>query len=218
MNPQSLYQKAILFAAEKHEAKNQKVPGTNLPYLLHLSNVAMEILIASAHTENFDLGFAVQVALLHDTLEDTDTTFQELEEKFGLEVAEAVAALTKNERLTKEERMNDCLERIRKLKPEVWAVKLADRITNLQPPPPDWDKEKIEKYYEEAKTIWCELGSANGYLGERIHEQIAYYAAYYLGGAEEIPIEEVDNPETDEENAKTWETIKKGLEDGSIII
>lgn len=175
MNPQSLYQRAILFAAEKHEAKNQKVHGTNLPYMVHLSNVAMEILIASAHTENFDLDFAVQVALLHDTLEDTDATFQELEEKFGLEVTEAVAALTKNKSLPKEERMNECLERIRKLKPEVWSVKLADRITNLQPPPPDWDEKKKVKYGEEAMLIYEELKEGNVYLASRIKQEISKY-------------------------------------------
>ena len=77
MQIQSLYQKAIKFAAAKHAAQNQTIPGTNLPYVVHLSNVAMEILIASFHSENFDLGFAVQVALLHDTLEDTSATFAE---------------------------------------------------------------------------------------------------------------------------------------------
>ena len=87
MQIQSLYQKAIKFAAAKHAAQNQTIPGMNLPYVVHLSNVAMEILIASFHSENFDLGFAVQFALLHDTLEDTSTTFEELETKFGVEIA-----------------------------------------------------------------------------------------------------------------------------------
>lgn len=43
-------------------------PGTNLPYVVHLSNVAMEIIIASFNSDNFSLGLAVQVALLHDTI------------------------------------------------------------------------------------------------------------------------------------------------------
>ena len=43
MHTQSFYQKAIKFAAAKHAEQNQTVPGTNLPYVVHLSNVAMEI-------------------------------------------------------------------------------------------------------------------------------------------------------------------------------
>ena len=62
METQTLYQKAIKFARAKHVEQNQTIPGTNLPYVVHLSNVAMEILITSFHSENFDLGFAVQVA------------------------------------------------------------------------------------------------------------------------------------------------------------
>ena len=52
MDLQTLYQKAIKFAGEKHE--NQKVPGSQSSYLVHLSNVAMEIMLAAQHTDNFD--------------------------------------------------------------------------------------------------------------------------------------------------------------------
>ncbi|MBC8005469.1 MAG: bifunctional (p)ppGpp synthetase/guanosine-3',5'-bis(diphosphate) 3'-pyrophosphohydrolase, partial [Verrucomicrobia bacterium] len=91
METQSLYQQAIIFATGKHVEKNQTVPGTNLPYVVHLSNVAMEVIIAAYHTENFNLDFAVPVALLHDTIEDTATEFSEIENKFGLRVAQAVS-------------------------------------------------------------------------------------------------------------------------------
>lgn len=59
MNIQDTYQTTILFAATKHQQNNQTIPGTNLPYLLHLSNVAMEILMAGQHTPDFDTRFAV---------------------------------------------------------------------------------------------------------------------------------------------------------------
>jgi (p)ppGpp synthase/HD superfamily hydrolase len=88
MNIQDTYQTTILFAATKHQQNNQTIPGTNLPYLLHLSNVAMEILMAGQHTPAFDTRFAVQVALLHDVLEDTDTTFDELTNNFDQHIAE----------------------------------------------------------------------------------------------------------------------------------
>ena len=178
MEIQTLYQQAIKFASAKHLEKGQKVPGTNLPYDVHISNVAMEVLIAGFNTPNFDLGFAVQVALLHDTIEDTATDFEELNSKFGFEVAKAVSALSKNETLPKEQRMKDCLIRIKKLQPEVWAIKLADRITNLQPPPPDWGKEKRIKYQEEARLILSELGSGNEYLAKRLEAKIEQYGSY----------------------------------------
>ena len=92
MLPQTLYQSAIKFATLKHVAINQKVPGTELPYVVHLSNVAMEVLMANAKTENFNVSLSIQAALLHDTIEDTDTTFAEVEENFGLDVANAVMA------------------------------------------------------------------------------------------------------------------------------
>ena len=133
MELQSLYQKAIAFAGEKH--LDQKVPGTQSSYLLHLSNVAMETMIAARHTDDFDLGFAVQVAILHDILEDTSTTFNELQAAFGLKVADAVLALSKNEALESQAQIPDSLERIKLQTKEVWAVKLADRITNMQKPP-----------------------------------------------------------------------------------
>src|SRR5690606_11363187 len=119
--------------------------------LVHLSNVAMEILMAGKHTPDFDTGFAVQVALLHDTLEDTETSMAELEQYFDKKIAEAVNALTKNDDLPKEEKMSDSLTRIKSQPKEVWAVKLADRITNLQKPPDHWDSEKRMKYKMEAQ-------------------------------------------------------------------
>ena len=115
MEVQTLYQGALKFATAKHLEKDQKVPGTDLPYVVHLSNVAMEIIIAASNSNNFNLGFAVQVALLHDTLEDTSTDFRELENKFGVEIAKAVSALTKNSELPKEQRIPDSLTRIKKI-------------------------------------------------------------------------------------------------------
>lgn len=180
MQTQSLYQKAIKFAAAKHVEQSQTVPGTNLPYVVHLSNVAMEILIASFNTENFDVDFAVQVALLHDTLEDTSTTYDELEREFGTKIAKAVHALTKNNSLPKDQQMNDSLKRIKSMSPDVWAVKLADRITNLQPPPPHWYNDRITKYSDEAKIIHSELKDGNKFLADRLKVKIEEYEGYIL--------------------------------------
>ncbi|MFD2552428.1 HD domain-containing protein [Bizionia sediminis] len=174
---QDIYQKAISFAAEKH--KNQKVPGTGANYLLHLSNVAMEVILAHKASQVFNLNYAIQLALLHDTLEDTDTEFSELKELFGQQVASGVQALTKNNQLnTKEEKMMDSLSRINHLEKEVAIVKLADRITNLQKPPKSWNKEKIQNYLKEAQLINTLLKNKNDYLNTRLKTKIKSYKKY----------------------------------------
>jgi guanosine-3',5'-bis(diphosphate) 3'-pyrophosphohydrolase len=178
MTTQSLYQQAIVFATNKHVAIQQTVPGTNMPYVVHLSNVAMEILIAGGQTKDFDLNFAVQVALLHDTLEDTQTSRDEIAALFGTDIADAVSALTKSDSLPKHEKMNDSLARIKKLNKEVASVKLADRITNLQKPPDHWDMAKRNNYQQEARLILDELGGANQFLADRLNSMIEDYKNY----------------------------------------
>ena len=178
MDVQTIYQKTIIFATRKHLEINQTITDSNLPYVIHLSNVAMEILIAANNTADFNINFATQVALLHDTLEDTNTTFEELKLEFGIEIAEGVSALTKNDQLPKEEKMLDSLDRISKQKKEIWAIKLADRITNLQKPPKSWDSSKRRKYKEEAKIILEKLKGGNQYLENRLRSKIEEYEQY----------------------------------------
>jgi len=170
---QDTYQKAIRFAGEAHGA--QKIPGTELPYVIHLSNVCMEVIaaICMEGTENPDL--AVQCAMLHDTIEDAGITSDEIEKIFGGNIADGVLALTKNNELDKELRMADSIERIKLQPREVWMVKLADRITNLQPPPSYWTKEKINSYRMEAEYILEHLGSASPLLRERLMKKIENY-------------------------------------------
>ena len=171
---QEKYQKAMKFAGEKHW--NQKVPGSQANYLLHISNVAMEVIMAHSFRKTFDLDFAVQVAILHDTLEDTDATFGEMENLFGAQVANAVQALTKNRDLTsKKEKMMDSLQRIHLQPKEVGIVKLADRITNLQQPPAHWSVEKITNYLAEAEIIAASFQDKNDFLYQRIVEKISAY-------------------------------------------
>jgi guanosine-3',5'-bis(diphosphate) 3'-pyrophosphohydrolase len=178
MEIQSVYQKALKFGAQKHAETGQTIPGTNIPYMVHLSNVAMEILITARHTEDFDLAFAVQVALLHDLLEDTQTAFEELASGFGIETAEAVSALTKSNSLKGDEKMTDSLHRIKIMRKEVWAVKLADRITNLQKPPDHWDRQKKNNYKRESEIILEYLAGGNPYLENRLKNKILEYQDY----------------------------------------
>jgi guanosine-3',5'-bis(diphosphate) 3'-pyrophosphohydrolase len=177
---QESYNKALSFAAMKHEG--QLLPGSTLPYLTHVTSVAMEVLVAGSHTMNFDLPFAASVALLHDTLEDTETSFSELCETFNEPIAQAVLALTKFSNLPKEEQIPDSLKRIKLQPNEVWAVKLADRITNLHAPPLDWDYKKRRKYRNDAQMIWEELHTCNFYLSERLKSKIIDYQQFVFTG------------------------------------
>lgn len=178
MEIQEIYQNAMRFAARKHAEQNQVVPGTILPYAVHLSNVAMEILIAAPSSPKFDVRLAVQVALLHDVIEDTGTLPAELEVEFGAEITSAVLALSKSKNLPKEERMTDSLQRIKQHRKEVWAVKIADRITNLQPPPGNWSLDKIREYHRQAIIIAQTLKGGNEFLEKRLAEMIGRYLVH----------------------------------------
>ncbi len=161
------------FAARAHH--KQTLPGSDLPYLVHLGAVAMEILVAHQQAEFARPVLAVQCALLHDTLEDTSTDESELVAAFGVEVASGVRALTKESSLPSADAMADSLRRIRQQPMEVWAVKLADRITNLGPPPPHWTVEKVTTYRTEAQRILEALGEAHESLAKRLTARISAY-------------------------------------------
>lgn len=162
------------FAAEIHNS--QKVPGTELPYLKHLGMVTMEIFNAHAGETVGDLALATQCAILHDSIEDQGITHAELTKRFGLAVADGVQALSKNDSLTKAEAMTDSLARIRAQPREVWCVKLADRISNLNGAPAHWTAEKRATYRAEAQKILDALGTAHRILADRLATKIANYS------------------------------------------
>jgi len=169
---QDAYAKAYRFAADVHNG--QLLPGTELPYLVHVTLVAMEIVAALQYENDHDAELAVQCALLHDVIEDTATTYGEVYETFGVQVADGVLALSKDEKLTKEDRMADSLRRIRIQPREVWMVKMADRITNLHPPfPSHWSRPRIDAYRQEAVAIHGALAESSPYLAERMEALIA---------------------------------------------
>jgi guanosine-3',5'-bis(diphosphate) 3'-pyrophosphohydrolase len=177
---QEQYKAALRFAAQAHDG--QLLPGTDMPYLVHVASVATEVIVAGFHTPVFDTTFAAQVALLHDTMEDTGCTFKDIQMAFGLEIANAVLALTKFSNLPKAERIPDSLQRIRQMQKEVWAVKLADRISNLDAPPLEWDYAKRRRYMDGAVFILESLRGGNDYLSKRLEQKIRDYEQYVVSG------------------------------------
>jgi len=176
---QDSYIQAYRFAAEAHHG--QLVPGTQIPYLMHISLVCMEVTAALCAEPAHDPTLAVQCALLHDVIEDTPATFEAVRAVFGAPVADGVLALTKDKHLEKPLQMEDSLRRIRQQPREVWLVKLADRITNLQPPPAAWTSAKISAYQAEARQILAALGGASPLLAARLEQKINTYGNF-VGG------------------------------------
>ena len=175
---QELFLAAWNFAAEAHVG--QTVPGSERAYINHVGSVAMEVLAAVEQRGDVSRpDLAIQCALLHDVVEDTQVTIEAIEARFGADVAAGVAALTKDDAFAgKDDRMLDSLARIKRQPHEVWMVKLADRITNLQPPPAHWGSDKIARYGQEAQLIHDELHGACAVLGDRLAGKIASYRQY----------------------------------------
>lgn len=176
------YRRALVFAAGAHA--NQQLLDSNLPYLVHLTSVAAEVLaMATLPSEgDWDVDLAVACALLHDTLEDTETTEAQLQASFGERVTRGVRALTKDRDLPRGQKMGDSLHRIVAEPREIAMVKLADRICNLQRPPAHWTRAKRAEYREEAREILRALGHASEALRARLASKIEAYDAYVQDG------------------------------------
>lgn len=150
--------------------------GEKVEYLNHIGSVVFEVLNAVQHTENMNADLALKCAILHDTIEDTPFSYEKVQHIFGDSVANGVLALTKNDEIQgKQAKMLDSLQRIKAQPTAVWAVKLADRIANLQQPPHYWNAAKKRAYIAEAELIFNELKDGNTYLAKRLAQKIKDY-------------------------------------------
>ena len=164
----------ILFASEAH--KDQKMFEPEVPYVTHIVSVAENVLEAYLNgDEKFDLDYALKLALLHDTMEDTSVTYDILLAKYGKDIADGVRALSKDETLPKDEQMQHSLDNIKKCRKEVGIVKLADRTFNMYSKPKCWDENKYAFYLWEAKLILDNLKGYNKYLENKLSQRIENY-------------------------------------------
>lgn len=178
MFSQDVYLKALNYAAKAHG--KQETPN-KLPYVTHITSVAMEVMNACEKSglDEEKANLAISCALLHDTIEDTDVTYDDLYVDFSDEVADGVEALTKDKSLeSKQKQMQDSIEKLMNQPYEVQMVKLADRITNLSPPPAHWDNDKKRAYLKEASFILSCLKNSNIYLSQRLEEKMENYKSY----------------------------------------
>lgn len=167
---QGLHVRAWRFAAQAHAG--QTMPGNDLPYLVHIGSVTLEVTAALA-AEGGDADLALPCAILHDTIEDTAASHAQLQAAFNRRIADGVLALSKDPVISgKLDQMRDSLRRIREQPIEIWMVKLADRIANLNDPRPTWSPERRQAYTDEARIILNELGAASEHLRERLARSI----------------------------------------------
>ena len=116
---------AARFAAIKHNGQMRS--GTDLPYIVHPLEVAT---IAAEYTTS-NQGTIVCAALLHDVIEDTDATYEEIAEEFGQRVADVVLEVTDDPNLTKKEQREYLFAHAHEKSREARIVKIADGISNV---------------------------------------------------------------------------------------
>jgi len=132
---QPLYLKAISFASRAHDGQLRKDKRT--PYSSHVFRVAMIV----RDIFGCDDEIVLCTAILHDTIEDRDVDFDDIESRFGIKIAECVAAMSKNMLLREPAREKDYDERLAKASWRARLVKLADVYDNSI----DFPKESMRK-------------------------------------------------------------------------
>jgi (p)ppGpp synthase/HD superfamily hydrolase len=151
---------ALNFAACKH--RDQRRKGNDAcPYINHPIEVA-EILNRVGGISDL---VTLRAALLHDTIEDTETTGEELEAQFGLEVRQLVEELTDDKSLPKQERKRLQVERAPSLSLRAKQIKIADKISNIRDvayfPPSHWYWQRRSDYFGWAEQVVARLRGCN---------------------------------------------------------
>lgn len=151
-----LFLKALRFAAHKHRDQRRKDAEAS-PYINHPIDLA-NLLCNEVGICDAELLCA---ALLHDTLEDTDTTAEEVEQAFGQRIRDLVMEVTDDKRLPKWERKRLQVAHAAHLSPKAKLVKLADKICNVRDvvhkPPSQWPLERRQGYFDWAKQVVDQL-------------------------------------------------------------
>jgi len=144
--------KALAFAAEKHRGHRRK-DAEATPYINHLVTVALLVAEACRKVDRE----VVAAALLHDTLEDTDTSPDELEAVFGPRVRGLVEEVTDDKSLPKDRRKRLQVTHAPLLSREASMVKIADKISNvrdiLERPPARWPESRRQAYLAWAAEV-----------------------------------------------------------------
>jgi guanosine-3',5'-bis(diphosphate) 3'-pyrophosphohydrolase len=166
-----LFIKAVAFAAEKHRNQRRKDAEAS-PYINHpiaLANVLV-------NEGDIDDPIVLCAVVLHDTIEDTETTENELRALFGDQVTSIVREVTDDKSLDKDVRKKLQIEHAPYLSREAKLVKLVDKICNLRDilaaPPADWSAERKRDYFDWAAQVVAGLHGVNDRL------EVVFYGLY----------------------------------------
>jgi guanosine-3',5'-bis(diphosphate) 3'-pyrophosphohydrolase len=168
----SLILAATAFAAEKHRHQRRKDAEAS-PYINHPIALA-QVLSVEAGIDDPEV---ICAALLHDTIEDTDTTPEELRSVFGEAIARIVEEVTDDKDLDKAERKRLQIEHAAHISTKAKLVKLADKICNLRDifasPPADWSAARRHEYIDWAAAVVEGLRGTQPRLEELFDELVA---------------------------------------------
>ncbi|MBS7233039.1 HD domain-containing protein [Flavobacterium psychroterrae] len=135
--------------------------GQQIEYINHIGSVVFEIIQSFEHDKTMNADFSLTCALLHDTIEDTQITYDKIRDLFGVQVANAVNALSKDSTIKDK------------------ALQMENRICNLYAPPYYWTLERKTEYHKESILIYDALKEGNTYLASRLKEKIDNYKQFF---------------------------------------
>ena len=161
----ALVLRASAFAAHKHRNQRRKDVDAS-PYINHPLTLANVLANEGGVADTVTLC----AALLHDTVEDTDTTADELTREFGTAISGVVLEVTDDRSLLKAERKRLQVEHAATISDRAKLVKLADKISNLRDvatsPPAGWPLERRREYFDWAKSVVDRLRGVHPRLEE----------------------------------------------------
>jgi len=144
--------KALKFASKRHTRQRRK-DSDGSPYVNHLIDIAQVLVCVAGVTDPT----TIQGAILHDTIEDTQTTAGDLEKAFGPEVRLLVEEVTDDKQLSKLERKRLQIEHARELSVAAKLIKIADKISNVRDvvhsPPVDWTLQRRQEYIDWTEKV-----------------------------------------------------------------
>ena len=161
--------KAADFAANKHKDQRRKNKSAT-PYINHPIGVANILTSEGKITDPI----VIQAALLHDTVEDTDTTIEEIGDVFGDKIKQIVAEVTDDKNLPKQTRKQIQIDTAHKKSPEAKLVKLADKLHNLRSldsaegVPDGWEEKRINEYFIWAFNVVKGLRGTNAMMEKEL--------------------------------------------------
>jgi guanosine-3',5'-bis(diphosphate) 3'-pyrophosphohydrolase len=168
----TLLMDALAFSAAKHRNQRRKDVDAS-PYINHPIALAHVLAVEGGVTDHRTLA----AAILHDTLEDTETTYEELKEKFGRTIAQTVREVSDDKSLSKADRKRLQIEHAWHLSRRARLVKLADKTCNVRDmaahAPAGWPLQRRREYFDWARKVVDQIRGTSARLEAAFDEAFA---------------------------------------------